>query len=237
MAYFHSPRIVTDGLVLALDAANTKSYPGSGITWFDLSGNGNNGTLINGPTFDSGNLGSISFDGVNECALTNTGAITSITDFTIDIIILYNSSNPSAGGVFGYGIPPDSNSNLGFMLHAAAGGFYLLLSDGTNRPQGVSISGLANNSINHLTFVVKSNGVTKSYRNGTFLSTNTPSTFTTLNVNSSFIIALGRDVRYNTGTTARHFLGGIFSTKLYNRELSAEEVLQNYNATKGRYGL
>lgn len=55
MAYFHSPRIVTDGLVSALDAANTKSYPGSGTVWNDLSGNGNNGTLVNVPTFSSGN--------------------------------------------------------------------------------------------------------------------------------------------------------------------------------------
>jgi hypothetical protein len=237
MAYFHSPQIVKDGLVLLLDAGNPKSYPGSGTNWKDLSGNGNNGTLVNGPTFSSANGGSLNFDGTNECALTGTSVINSVADFTIDIIILYNSSNPSAGGVFGYGIPPDSNSNLGFMLHATSGGFYVLISDGTNRPQGVTINGLANGSINHLTFVVKSNGVTKSYRNGSFLSTNTPSPFTTLNVSSSFIVALGRDVRYNTGEALRHFLGGIFSAKLYNRELTAAEVLQNYNATKGRFGL
>jgi hypothetical protein len=66
MAYFHSPTIVTNGLVLCLDSANTESYPGSGTTWTDLSGNGNNGTLVNGPVFDGENLGSISFDGVND---------------------------------------------------------------------------------------------------------------------------------------------------------------------------
>jgi hypothetical protein len=56
--------IITDGLVLLLDAANSKSYPGTGTTWTDLSRSGNNGTLINGPTFNSGNGGSIVFDGV-----------------------------------------------------------------------------------------------------------------------------------------------------------------------------
>jgi hypothetical protein len=66
MAYFHSPRIVTDGLVLALDAANTKSYPGSGTTWSDLSGNSNNGELVNGITYDDTNLGSLVFDGVDD---------------------------------------------------------------------------------------------------------------------------------------------------------------------------
>ncbi len=68
MTYFHSPRIPTDGLVLALDAANTKSYTGSGTTWSDLSGNGNNGTLTNGPTFDSDNGGSLDFNGVGDYA-------------------------------------------------------------------------------------------------------------------------------------------------------------------------
>ena len=63
---FTGPNIITDGLVLALDAANSRSYPGTGTTWSDLSGNGNSGTLTNGPTFNSGNGGSIVFDGVDD---------------------------------------------------------------------------------------------------------------------------------------------------------------------------
>ena len=66
MALAHSPRIVRDGLALYLDAANTKSYPGSGTTWKDLSGKGNNGTLTNGPTFSSDDGGSILVDGSND---------------------------------------------------------------------------------------------------------------------------------------------------------------------------
>ena len=66
MALAHSPRIVTDGLALCLDAGNTKSYSGSGTTWNDLSGNGNTGTLTNGPTYSSDNGGSIFFDGTND---------------------------------------------------------------------------------------------------------------------------------------------------------------------------
>ena len=58
--------IVQDGLVLNLDASNTLSYPGSGTTWFDLTSNNNDGTLVNGPTFDSANGGSIVFDGIND---------------------------------------------------------------------------------------------------------------------------------------------------------------------------
>ena len=66
MGLAHSPRIVTDELVLALDAGNTKSYPGSGTTWTDLSGNGNDGTLLNSPTFNSANGGYLDFDGTND---------------------------------------------------------------------------------------------------------------------------------------------------------------------------
>ncbi len=65
MAFFYSPNVVTDGLVFAVDAANKKSYPGSGTTWTDLAGS-NNGALTNGPTFDSGNNGNIVFDGSND---------------------------------------------------------------------------------------------------------------------------------------------------------------------------
>ena len=66
MALAHSPRIVTDGLVLALDAGNAKSYPGSGTAWTDLSGNSNNGTLTNGSTYSSVDGGAIVFDGSDD---------------------------------------------------------------------------------------------------------------------------------------------------------------------------
>jgi hypothetical protein len=72
MAFNYSPKIVTDGLVLYLDAANPKSYPGTGTAWNDISRGGNNGTLVNGPTFDSTNGGSIVFDGVNDYGINNT---------------------------------------------------------------------------------------------------------------------------------------------------------------------
>lgn len=66
MGLSHSPKIVTDGLVLCLDAANKKSYPGTGTTWFDLSGKGNNGTLVNGPTYNTDKSGYLNFDGTDD---------------------------------------------------------------------------------------------------------------------------------------------------------------------------
>lgn len=78
--------IVTNGLVLALDAAKKDSYPGSGTVWRDISGNGNNGTLTNGPTFNSGNGGSIVFDGVDDYV--EYGLITQMSNL-INITVSY----------------------------------------------------------------------------------------------------------------------------------------------------
>ena len=72
MAILYNPGIITNRLVMCLDAANIKSYPGTGTAWSDLSGNGNTGTLTNGPVYNSGNGGYISFDGSNDYAITTT---------------------------------------------------------------------------------------------------------------------------------------------------------------------
>ena len=98
MGLAHSPRIVTDGLVLCLDAGNTKSYPGSGTTWTDLSGNGNTGTLTNGVGYSGDNLGSLSFDGVNDFTSTITGEDFNFGtgDFTIECWVYFNTISTNA---------------------------------------------------------------------------------------------------------------------------------------------
>ena len=92
MGLGHSPRIVTDGLVLCLDAANKRSYPGTGTTWTDLKGE-NNGTLTNGPTFDSSNKGSIVFDGTNDYINCGNGSEFSITEQITLICWMKKTSN------------------------------------------------------------------------------------------------------------------------------------------------
>ena len=87
MGLSHSPRIVTDGLVLCLDAANSRSYPKTGTTWTDRSTSGNNGTLTNGPTFDTNNGGSIVFDGSNDSVVTS--------DFDLDYISIFTWFKPT----------------------------------------------------------------------------------------------------------------------------------------------
>jgi hypothetical protein len=80
MAFIHSPKIVTSGLVLCLDAANKLSYPGTGTSWYDLSGNANTGTLTNGPTFSVANMGSIVFDGVDDYVNIPNNSSFNVTD-------------------------------------------------------------------------------------------------------------------------------------------------------------
>jgi hypothetical protein len=94
MGIAYNPRTITDGLVLCLDAANPKSYPGSGTIWTDLSGNGNNGTLVNGVGYNSGNLGSLVFDGVDDVInLSSSSSIQNLTtNFTISTIVRTNVS-------------------------------------------------------------------------------------------------------------------------------------------------
>ena len=90
MALHHSPRVVTDGLVLCLDAASRESYPGSGTVWTDLAGS-NNGTLTNGPTFNSANGGSIVFDWSNDHILGTLQLINS--SVTIEAVIKLNNTS------------------------------------------------------------------------------------------------------------------------------------------------
>jgi hypothetical protein len=90
--------IVKDGLILDLDAAKRDSYPGTGTTWNDISGNQNNGTLVNGPTFNSGNGGSIVFDGVNDYANLSDPMSLRLETFNFTLSLWFLTVNTSSDG-------------------------------------------------------------------------------------------------------------------------------------------
>lgn len=94
MAFFHSPNIVTSGLVLAWDAANPKSYPGSGTAIYDLSGNGNHGTLYNGTGFSTNYKGVLTFDGVNDYVDQNGALDLRSTNYTVIGASRYTGPSP-----------------------------------------------------------------------------------------------------------------------------------------------
>ena len=228
MAFAYSPKIVTDGLVFAVDAANKKSYPGSGTTWTDLAGS-NNGTLTNGPTFDSGNGGSIVFDGTNDYFESNSN-------------IGISGANPRTFECWAY---IDSTSNKNVMGGGNAGaanlfdtiiwysGDYLRVvghyySSGYDTISTLPSRNTINiNQWNHIVHLYDGS-VCSLYTNGVFSNSKTLSLNTTNNV---VRMARGFYSPYD------YFGGKGSSMKVYNKALTSTEITQNYNALKSRFGL
>ena len=228
MALSHSPSIITQNLVLCLDAANSKSYPGSGTTWTDLSGNGNNGTLVNGVGYNSGNLGSLVFDGSNDSG--DVGSITpNIGDFTVGFIYQLTG----AGGRGGLFERKPSLPYNGFSLgQGGVGRWEATISGTSNFNDSVSVN-FTYPSLNtwYYDIVVYSSGNTlTNYRNGTFVSSSTGASqgnLSTQGTRTNFLIA-NRDNIISLPCK-------VALVNCYNRALSAAEIQQNYNATKSRY--
>jgi len=218
--------IVTDGLIFNLDAGFTPSYPRSGTTWYDV-GETNNGTLINGPTFDSGNGGSIVFDGADDYASFGDGTTLGLIDEgTVSYWLYFNPDNYSVmvgkrnatNTVFNYAmwIGSDKKFDIDTSPSGSIKPFYNLSSE-------INVGDWL-----HMT-VVFNNGETSFYLNGQHKITRTLS----LGPTTTEPLLLGR----NSVNGTNYSKGNIATTQIYNRALSAEEVLQNYNAQKGRFGL
>ena len=223
MSFNYSPKVVTNGLVLSLDAANQRSYPGSGTSWYDLTGNFNNGTLVNGPTFSSANGGSIVFDGVDDYANTNYTPPTS--SFTVSIV--YKCTNFSTwAGVWACEV---WNSGTGYLAYFPTS-TTLVFTRGGQEPAGITANSA---QLNYYTFSVSSEGY-KTYVNGVLSNTNTSTTLA-----SSVTKPILLSTRYNnTGTGTQDLRASVIPYfSIYNRALSATEILQNYNALKTRFGL
>jgi hypothetical protein len=232
MGLAHSPRVVVDGLVLCLDAANIKSYPGTGTIWTDLSGNGNNGTLTNGPTFDSGNSGSLVFDSVDDYVIvTSNASIPYLSSARTVNIWFYTNSSTWVNNV----------NNLFFYGTGSTGRAFGI--DFGSFPQmemytwgGAGRDLLWNTTFNEVgwkNICVTYNGSTTIliYENSIFTQTLTlTSACDTLSSN----IYIGS---INPGINSWYFDGRISSTSVYNRALSAAEISQNFQALRGRYGI
>jgi hypothetical protein len=231
MAFQRGPNIVTNGLVLALDAGNTKSYPGSGTIWRDLSGNGNSGTLTNGPIYDSTNLGSIVFDGTNDyCSSPNASSLDFSTAMSIcvwvkrsgngsqiDEILIHKESGGAPTGGYQLWIDRDTLKSV------------FRIRNSSNTPDTLTSTGsITTEQWTFLTSTYDGSNITL-YRNGI----NDGSKTTTINPigNVTNVLSIG-GVATNT---SYNWNGKISAVHLYNRALSAQEVLQNYNALKSRY--
>ena len=225
MALSHSPKIVTDGLVLCLDAGDGKSYGGSGTTWTDRSGNGYNGTLTNGPTFDSSNGGSIDFDGSNDYTslsvtktATCTFAVWAKTDETsISSLndMLFNAGSNGRGPDLFFALNRicwntwDSSTNLFCNMPSLVvdGNFhyYVVVCDASAEEATLYIDGEEYGTANHTTSLHQAR--------------------------------LTENTNLYVGGNAGNYIwkGNIAAFKMYNKLLTVDEILQNYNAQKGKF--
>ena len=226
MGFFNSPSIVTDGLVLYVDAANAKSYPGSGTTWFDISGNAYNATLTNSPTWSNANSGRFAFNGSNQSATTAAPNIT-ISTFTI-ICWIFSAAN--------------QNSFTGICQHRSSGNAW-----GLGCSYGTPVT-------NQLGYTWAADSATYSWNSGLIIPNNqwsmvalsTSTTSASLYLNSSFAsqnhtnssFTLGAlTIAHDTIVSTRFFNGNIALTSFYNRALTVGEIGQNFNALRGRFGV
>ena len=228
MSLNHSPAIVTDGLVLCLDAANVRSYPKSGTTWSDLIGT-NDGTLINTPTYDSENGGSILFDGTNQYINMGTGySISTSSPFSVECwfyLSAYGGQYPTICQ-----LKTDSQYAWNFALSQQSG-----------------YNGILFGSVNTWSRLRTDNPPSTGQWHNVCL---------TYDGSSSFSVYLDLSLETLTGahsflsTTQNNYIGTINAAsrgatdawngyisgfKLYNKTLTADEIRRNYEATVGRY--
>jgi len=234
------PYIVMDGLVLNLDAGITQSYPGSGTVWTDVNGLGpkNNGTLTNGPTFSTDGGGSIVFDGSDD-RVSRTSSVNTGNNFTVSSWIYPTLLGTTRRAVVGNGYP--YSGRIGWLFCTAGAGVNntFFVSIGSDISYRVATANcLSINTWQYITGVVTNGGQTIDlYKNGE-------------NVNGTQFVLLSSgtitysDNEFNIGFRDKDksqsfdpFTGNIANVQIYNRALSSQEILQNYNATKGRFGL
>ena len=230
MSLGHGASIVRDGLVLHLDAANKKSYPGTGTTWNDLSGNGNNGTLINGVGYTTDNNGALVFDGVDNYVSCGNPALLNFgtSPFTLSFVCLRTASGFQGGSYVNKG----SGTYTGFGTRDGA--FYLHSSLGLFAKVGLNTT-LNNWSVE--TFVVNqtTSPYVLRYTNGLLNQLNyqeTPANLGSISNSNNFVIGLSQ-----AGGIDRYFNGNFSICTAYNRALSDQEIQKNFNALRGRYGI
>jgi hypothetical protein len=219
---FLGENIVTSGLVFYVDAGYSPSYPTSGLTWYDVSGYGNNGTLTNGPTYSSANGGSIVFDGVDDYVSLPINSTFNTPSVTYEVWAnLQTISDRHILYVNWQGNALEVNSNRSVTMFNFSSGGQLGATTAANVFNWDSWT-------HFLGTYDASSQTLKTYVNGVLLATrtSTPSTIYAVGTHQISGVQYGGEVK-----------GNISIVRQYNRELTQTEITQNYNAQKSRYGL
>ena len=236
MAFNYSPKVVTNGLVLYLDAANTKSYVSGSTTWSDLSRNTNNGTLVNGPGYSSTNSGNITFDGVDDNVVLGNVLNIGLNSWTLSCWVKLNTGS----GTMGIVGKTSQRSYVGrYAIWIESNLINSIFQPTSNFTITTSVTPYVDGRFHNICLTINRTGFMTLYIDSSSVGTPVDVSSTSgVNLNAStdyfYVGAYGN----STGQTPALFLNGnIAQTVVYNRALSAAEVLQNYNATRTRFGL
>lgn len=228
----YMPDIVRTGLVLNLDAGEPSSYPGSGTTWTDLSGSGNNGTLTNGPTYSSENGGNIVFDGTDDF-VSYPSRLDVGNTFTLNFWI--RPTTKTRQTIFSNSYPYSTNKGF-FMCCPGNNANDMFLSLGQDQKVVISSAGsISNNTIQMITAVANgSSSLMRLYVNSREISSYATQNDAniTLQYDTGVFVTGKRDI-----TSSDTLNSTVYNLSIYNRALTATEIQQNFNALRGRFGL
>jgi hypothetical protein len=223
MSLHHSPRIVTDGLVLCFDAANTKSYPGTGTTWTNLIGLPN--VTLTSTSFTNNAIGGISFTSSSSLASFSSAGLSLSNGFTVSVWIKHTGTLPRAvGSVQRYFTIPSEAVVLRFENNNILRGYVF---DNTGTIRSISVSNQIFSG-NYYNCVYSYDGTTfKLYNNNVEIG----------NLSVSVTLRTPSGTANLPSGGSEWFEGDMHLTHFYNRALTPQEIQQNFNALRGRFGL
>jgi len=233
--FLASSPIVLNGLVLWLDAGVSDSYPAGGTVWKDLAGS-NNGTLTNGPTFSSANGGSIVFDGSNDYATLGTPSLLNGVQVPLTICMWAKANSFGTFNVLWSADKEVTGGGLYSMLRLDSGNlrYYTTNSSGEYQSNG---SPNLTPSINVWNFYAVTVLGTLSSPTVTLYLNKSSQTYSYSTLSSSPNLTVNFRIGTSERTNGEVWNGNISNAMWYNRALTPTEILQNYNAMKGRFGL
>lgn len=229
------PTLVTAGLVLHLDAGDASSYPGNGNTWNDLSGS-NHGTLLNGSTYNSGNGGSIVFDGIDDVVSFGNVLNMGLNSWTVSCWVKFDGGTSGFMGIIGktsyrgipgrYGIYIDNNTLYAFCTPTG------------NVIVSTPITPYLDNNFHNLVMTINRSSMITFYIDG--ISVGIPydiSSTLSANLISTDNFYIGSYGSSDGQSPFGFFKGSIGQASIYNRALTETEVTNNFNVLKTRFGL
>ena len=242
MATNYNPSVITNNLLLQLDVGNLRSYPGSGTTWTDISGNNYSGTLTNGPAYNSSNGGSLLFDGVDDYV--NFGDVLDMgtSNITLSAWVRPTSTPGSDRTIISKAKAAVQNYrySLGINTSLKVVGFVQGNSGTGTDIYPATTNALAVNTWAMVTMVLNRASVLELYINDikeTLIGSATISQWNNLDFQSDNPYRVGAYTTSDNVTPTAVFPGNIAFVQHYNIALTAAQILQNFNALRGRFGL